>query len=1092
MKKVTALLAALALAGVSYANAGEMAPAATIEVYGSVMDGAYVTNANSMVLSWGGQDISFTDVTPEAELLNPDGTTTTLSGDYTIRLGAPYYYDTSDCLYISLGYLYTAGTYKLSIPAGMVKNEAGDINPAQTFTFYIVESLYSDNFTFAPPLSTSEYDWTTGNNGTAPFYKSSELSNVTIGADGYNFEATGFGTITGYKTYGEDVDFNDVAKFENGLLKLDLSGLEDGTWSITIPSGYMRATTAEGVYVNGGLYLTYIVLDNAEPLTSYTLSNPRQGSYYVDYLNYIELNFGQPIMMADNAPAVTYTYNGETKTVPSAYAQTNYSGEYLFDINLSESRYDYLEEPGLYTINIPAGVVTNGVYANDPITLEFFILNSTNDYTVTPENKSAVSTSDFKEVKITFPGVTSIVANDKNWVDIEVKGGTYGNYIYNYSLNMNNGVAIEGNTITLTLPAVNQVDYWYTIPAKDFILDGVLTNEYINLEYSVWNGLPAAKVLEGPAPDATVSNHVKILLTWDYLNVTATDNFNVVLEENGYYPEELPALSKDAYKLVTIDNPAGGTGTALSIDLTEELQKILSEKEYYNSYFKVVVPAGIVETADGMLNPMQEFPFQAYLLSPEPLVIEEAEGLEGTYYIYMNDQQWMSGLTYDLNLTVTDSKGEVTKLVNDYAYGPDSVEPGTYASTYINTLNLSAIVVNLSNLADGSYTLNVPEGIARFNINSYGGYPDFVNAAASFPITIGDVRGEITIGEVTYTAYPNGQVSFIVPVTSKDLEEGAEITVYYKGPNDTDYQPVSMNHDEYSFDLTGLELDTEYTVSIYAASGSVTSEVVTVTFRTASVVLNPAADLLNVVVENITSSSAELNVAYGFREMPENAKGYIVVTPENGNSVMMEVDTEVYGANVTIELEDLRPATEYSYTVEALIAEADGTMIAMSEPAIVTFTTEASVLQPELNITEALARNIGETVAEIAVTFTAANMPEGAVITAIATQEESRVETVAAVTEDGKATIELNGLTPETTYNYMVVVQANNADGDILTRSNVVYLEFTTLKESDVEGVYTDEDVRYFTLDGVEIANPAAGTLCIKVAGNKAVKVLVK
>ena len=35
-------------------------------------------------------------------------------------------------------------------------------------------------------------------------------------------------------------------------------------------------------------------------------------------------------------------------------------------------------------------------------------------------------------------------------------------------------------------------------------------------------------------------------------------------------------------------------------------------------------------------------------------------------------------------------------------------------------------------------------------------------------------------------------------------------------------------------------------------------------------------------------------------------------------------------------------------------------------------------------------------------------------------------------------------------------------------------------------------EARYFTLDGVEIANPASGILCIKVVNGKASKTLVR
>ena len=147
--------------------------------------------------------------------------------------------------------------------------------------------------------------------------------------------------------------------------------------------------------------------------------------------------------------------------------------------------------------------------------------------------------------------------------------------------------------------------------------------------------------------------------------------------------------------------------------------------------------------------------------------------------------------------------------------------------------------------------------------------------------------------------------------------------------------------------------------------------------------------------------------------------------------------------------------------------------------------------EPEAVLATAEVENVTDTTADIVATFTTANLPEGAKVKVIATEAETRTNTEVEAGE-GTATIALTGLTAETEYNYMVVVQVDDAEGNILVRSNIVYLTFTTTA-SGITGINADaEGVRYFNINGVEVKNPAAGSVYLKVTGNKVEKVLVK
>lgn len=88
---------------------------------------------------------------------------------------------------------------------------------------------------------------------------------------------------------------------------------------------------------------------------------------------------------------------------------------------------------------------------------------------------------------------------------------------------------------------------------------------------------------------------------------------------------------------------------------------------------------------------------------------------------------------------------------------------------------------------------------------------------------------------------------------------------------------------------------------------------------------------------------------------------------------------------------------------------------------------------------------------------------------------------------------------------FNLVVEADNECGNILitdihasdARTNGYDLNFEGGKNvtdtTGIDGIGADENgVRYFTIDGIEVFNPEAGQILIRVEGNKAVKVLIK
>ena len=843
MKKINYLLSLLALAGAGLtAHAAEMSPATTVSGSGWTQENGMTTSAYTMVLTWDNQDISFTnDPAPSFTLTNPSGQATTFDGEYQIRIGSPYYYENTNTLTLDLGYYNSAtGEYQVSIPAGIVKNSDGDTNPAQTIKFKVVERLTSYDTTFKvnPPQSEAAYDSSIGGYGVAPFYTPDELEDVTVGWEGeiLTLSETA-GKVTCYDTNYTEKDITNLVSVAEGKINLNLSTLGAGTWSITIPEGFAVNSTQDKI--NGTIYLQFIIVEDLEPIGPAIVSNPREGSYYVDYLQNIQMSFGQPVILADNAPDVTYSFNGTTTTCPKPYVSTNYNGEYILNINFVADRYASLEDPGLYTINIPEGLVTNGEYFNEAFTLQYFIVETLDNYTVTPENKSNLKASELAEIRVTFPEVTTIVANEKSWRDVTVRGGTYGNYIYNYSLYLDEDITIDGNTIVLKLPEVKQVGYWIEIPGKDFIMDDKYTNDYVSLEYTVWDGLPAATILEGPAEDSRLSPNINVLMTWDYQTVTATDNFTVELYSDGYDSEEIPMV-EGSYSLVEIDNPESGKGTALQVSLQESLEKYLETYTGYNANYKLTIPAGIIKNADGLLNPAYEFKFSVYPMCSNELAFAPYPDMPGYYYIYMPEQTWMSSLTDGVNISMTNRQGETVKFEEDYsAWSVSEISAQSYAKIYLelDEFDGSAIVLNLTDMPAEVYTINVPEGIALYNVPASGS-TDTVNPEASFALTIGEPGAYVAIEEAVADNVTYDSADINVTFTESLVPENADVYVVLSDADGNMLNKVKASEPgTITIELTGLKELTEYVynVTVQVENGSevvATSEPVKVTFTT--------------------------------------------------------------------------------------------------------------------------------------------------------------------------------------------------------------------------------------------------------------------
>ena len=91
--------------------------------------------------------------------------------------------------------------------------------------------------------------------------------------------------------------------------------------------------------------------------------------------------------------------------------------------------------------------------------------------------------------------------------------------------------------------------------------------------------------------------------------------------------------------------------------------------------------------------------------------------------------------------------------------------------------------------------------------------------------------------------------------------------------------------------------------------------------------------------------------------------------------------------------------------------------------------------------------------------------------------------------ETGRNLLSFFGLQPGIKYELTLYAESGEMQTEPITYSFVTAGEDTT----GIDSISTDnEDVRYFNLQGIEIFNPTPGTICIKVTGNKAERIMVR
>lgn len=372
-------------------------------------------------------------------------------------------------------------------------------------------------------------------------------------------------------------------------------------------------------------------------------------------------------------------------------------------IDFSEEAYAAGKPEGVYTIDIPAGLVIdeNG-NTNEDQTITFTLVSTEPPVSVSPHS-GLYPADGLKDIAITFSGEISFntmsepmtvrVKND--WINTPY-------YIEDYS------VGEDGSSLHLDLSFLPKgVLYTLNVPEGFIVIDEKALNEEIWMEYMNWDGMELPQVVSAPDKQSVLADLKPFIFTWDYRNITFTNympDTELVIGYPDYGAQEGDRIMipSDYYELVNIDDTGEITfgnneiGNALYLDIRDIIE------DYVGYDIEIFFPGYLVIDGNGQPNPPTSYSFELKNLWIDPEVTVE-EGIVSVLWPYS------ASATYNL------SDREIT------LYGPEGYEkelqfdlgnPKNGEVSIINEDNRHGLLINLNslNLMNGEYLLYVPKG----------------------------------------------------------------------------------------------------------------------------------------------------------------------------------------------------------------------------------------------------------------------------------------------------------------------------------------------------------------------------------------------
>lgn len=428
-----------------------------------------------------------------------------------------------------------------------------------------------------------------------------------------------------------------------------------------------------------------------------------------------------------NVPEVMDTEEGEE--------EPDYSGN---ELTIQLSALDYTWPAGKYSVAIPAGVVKTAENAVNPAqTVEFTMVNNyalIYDANMDPQPRDLsegvsgmYSQTDLAAVTISFEAEVALLAGDI----------TYSQGNGEAEVLDSKNVKVDGKNLVLDLSGLTQGTYSFDIPTGYLLVGGNSLSGAKNFTYVVWNGLPEAEMIQGPAETGVYVRNIELSWGVDVKMVgTAFPAFNVY--EDWYDASAKPAFTIPAANISLQEVTAGeggtpSTGGESEGETTTMTVLYLDIEELFEGLtgtYVIEVPEGIV-TYNNLVNPAQTIQFTlTQVVEAEPVYSLSADGVLS---ITWNNAVYVG---YNENLVPYLETPAGEKL--DLTWG-EEINP---------TLDYNGVLVNVSSLlsADGEYAIVIPQGY--LSISFEDSTLDGINAEIvyAFDNNNGETTGVNTIG----------------------------------------------------------------------------------------------------------------------------------------------------------------------------------------------------------------------------------------------------------------------------------------------------------------------------------------------------------
>ena len=767
-------------------------------------DGAVLTYPDNVILNYGEISIEPGEESPYAVVIAPGENrgkmvelyfeyTGEWNDDYTDYTEGPAYQASIswDNLTYAEDYSVITGEYTIIIESGMIANAENPEEKNKEITLTYTLKGYNGNYVLTPE------------GGPDYMYAPSALSAVTVAWPNSSFESYDPSIqISAIKEQQDDnagaLALAEGAAVTDGVLNpdlvtvdeatatiiLDLSGLEEGTWHIEIPAGY--ASFNENLST-GSVQINYVIFDGlstatllqptAEVITTpvpvnvtwdYTEVAPTEAGLSASLTYYVEYEPKTVAVPADLFSFSTVDKPSGDQGTPEVGPDQNPVPE--AEVNegnlLSINVVDLLE--GVYgsvELTLPEGIVADAEGAINPEqTFRFTITPAfTGDYTAAyNETEETLTLKWAKANEIFINGVGApYLENADGIVTTFVAYDTFENTMnYDGVVFSLGGLDLNG-TYTLVIPegdvyiSADNVQYINTEIALEFsLIDGVFT--VVTEEAPL--GLGDATFNSGLYGDYLCSQYGVVNPSVQYYVDDAVAELVYVEPETGYYGGDIKAPYYYVSTYLTVPGVAepvkveatlASTGNEGIMSLAEEeVSSTLTFNfdalviDWIKGEYSLYIPAGVVKSLSGELNPAQTLTFN---------VVTEYAIPSDANFSPMPAGDDSTGLynSAELEAVTINYGAELTLNVGDIVYSGNGKNNAVLDTQYV-TVAGEDLILDLSHLEAGTYNFEIPTGYLIVGDNAISGSKGF-----SYTVWEGLKEGEILQGPAPVAQYVN-------------------------------------------------------------------------------------------------------------------------------------------------------------------------------------------------------------------------------------------------------------------------------------------------------------------------------------------------